>query len=169
MDGLDDLLAPNLRILFIGYNPGLRSAELGHNFAGHSNQFWSLLYRSGLIPTKLTYLNDRDLPGLYGFGFTNIVPRPTRAAAELTKEEFLTGRVRLAQLIQTWRPHIACYLGIGVYKAFSGRTKIGLGLQKEQMIPGTQDYVAPSPSGLNRMSGEQKLEAFVHLRELLET
>ncbi|MGL5514568.1 MAG: mismatch-specific DNA-glycosylase, partial [Sporomusa sp.] len=91
MDHVPDIIALNLRILFIGFNPGLRSAETGHHFAGHSNKFWKLLAAAGLTPYQFKPDEDGKLLAL-GLGITNIVARPSRAASEITREEYLAGR-----------------------------------------------------------------------------
>src|ERR1700687_6106420 len=80
---LRDVLVPRPRVLFVGINPSLRSAEVGHHFAGPGNPFWRLLAAAGLVPEGFGFAADRGLPAL-GLGLTNIVPRATRAAAELT-------------------------------------------------------------------------------------
>ena len=76
MTGLRDRIKPDVRVLFAGINPGVRSALTGHHFAGFSNRFWPLLFESGLVPERLTFEHDDRLPE-FGFGITNIVPRPT--------------------------------------------------------------------------------------------
>ena len=91
MKRLADRLGPRPRILFVGINPSLRSAEVGHHFASPGNPFWRLLYAARLIPSAFTYQDDVRLPS-YGLALTNIVPRPTRAAAELTRAEYAAGR-----------------------------------------------------------------------------
>src|SRR5882672_9717162 len=91
-------LCPRPRILFVGINPSLRSAEVGHHFAGPGNPFWRLLHAAKLIPEPYTYDDDVKLPAC-GYALTNIVPRATRAASELTRDEFEAGRKALAKLI----------------------------------------------------------------------
>src|SRR4029450_13687680 len=88
---LEDRIAPGLRVLFVGINPGGRSALTGHHFAGFSNRFWKLLFRSGLVPEALTYVDDDRLPE-WGYGITNIVARPTRGIDQLRPEEYVAGR-----------------------------------------------------------------------------
>src|SRR6185295_6204731 len=85
-------------ILFVGINPSLRSAEVGHHFAGPGNPFWRLLHAANLVDEAFTYEDDVKLPAC-GYALTNIVPRPTRAASELTPAEFEAGRKALAKLI----------------------------------------------------------------------
>src|SRR6202795_4248602 len=92
---LADRIGARPRILFVGINPSLRSAEVGHHFAGPGNPFWRLLAAAGLVPEGFGYAADRGLPAL-GLGLTNIVPRATRAAAELTPAEYAEGRRILA-------------------------------------------------------------------------
>lgn len=89
---LTDILAPDLLVLFVGLNPGLRTAALGHVYAHPSNLFWKLLYSSGITPRLCAPTEDRDLPALYGLGNTNIVARPSRNGAELSKAEDGRGR-----------------------------------------------------------------------------
>ena len=87
---IPNLLADNLKILFMGINPGLRSAAIGHHFAGHSNRFWRLLVDSGLTSERLTAEQDFRFLELH-YGITNIVPRSTATAAEITRSEFEAG------------------------------------------------------------------------------
>jgi len=119
MKRLPDRLGPRPRILFVGINPSLRSAEVGHHFASPGNPFWRLLHAARLIPTPLTYRDDARLPSL-GLALTNIVPRPTRAAAELTRGEYAAGRARLARSIARIRPRTVAFVGVTVYRAFFG-------------------------------------------------
>jgi len=167
MKALPDIIQPGLKVLFIGYNPGLRSAQLGHHYAGKNNRFWQLLNESGLLPEALSYEEDWKLLQ-YGYGSTNVVSRPTRTAAEITGEEFREGSMELARKLKLYQPRIACYCGIGVYKAFTGRTQVSTGLQKERKVPGVLDYVCSSPSGLNRISYGKQLECFQGLKALLD-
>lgn len=160
-----DIVAPELRILFVGFNPGIRSAQTGHHFAGYSNRFWRLLFESGLTPRLYSPEEDTQLLKL-GYGITNIVSRPTRSAAEIKKDEYRTGARRLKHLIADLGPRIACYQGIQVYKEFSGRTTIKCGQQPAPVVERTIDFVVPSPSGLNRTSSEDLLEWHRQLRYL---
>src|SRR5688572_21233009 len=94
MTVLRDRIRPGVRVLFVGINPGIRSALTGHHFAGFSNRFWKLLYESGLVPEPIGYQDDTRLPE-WGYGITNIVPRPTPGIDTLDKSEYAAGRVRL--------------------------------------------------------------------------
>ena len=163
MDFLPDYLQEGMKVLFIGYNPGLRSAELGHHYAGRGNSFFPLLYKSGLIAEPLTYQEDAELLPRYGFGLTNLAARPTAGIKDLNAGDYREGRQRLQAVLEEYRPLIAAYVGVGVYRHFSGRDKSGLGLQREQVVSGTADFVLPSTSGLNPLPLREKEEWFQKL------
>ena len=59
---LPDVIAPNLRVLFCGINPGLYTAAVGHHFARPGNRFWPALHGSGFTPRLLTPYEDGELP-----------------------------------------------------------------------------------------------------------
>lgn len=147
---IPDSIAHGLQILFIGYNPSLRSGELGHNYAGKNNRFWKLLHAAGLTDRLVSPQEDRDLLQI-GYGFTNIVSRPTRRADEITPEEYAAGRIELRNTIATYRPRIACFVGKGVYEQYAKRKGIAWGVQAKPIVPEVIDFVAPSSSGLVRM------------------
>jgi len=83
---ISDHLKEDLTILFVGFNPSIRSGELGHHYANPNNRFWKILFEAGLTPRKYEAAEDAKLLEI-GYGFTNIVERPTKAADEITKEE----------------------------------------------------------------------------------
>src|SRR5687768_13503191 len=114
---LADRIGARPRILFVGINPSLRSAEVGHHFAGPGNPFWRLLAAAGLVPEGSGFAADRGLPAL-GLGITNIVPRATREAAELTPAEYAEGRRLLARKIARVRPAVVAFVGVTVYRRF---------------------------------------------------
>jgi TDG/mug DNA glycosylase family protein len=158
-------LCPRPRILFVGINPSLRSAAVGHHFAGPGNPFWRLLHAAKLIDEPLTYEDDVTLPAR-GLALTNICARPTRAASELTAAEFVTGRARLARLIARVRPEIVAFVGVTVYRAFFGPgVSPGAG-PKPERIGTARVFVVPNPSGLNAAypGFEDKLVWFRRLR-----
>lgn len=164
---IPDHLREGLDILFVGYNPSLRSAETGHHYANPSNRFYKLLHLAGLTPRL--YKPDEDAALLeLGYGFTNIVSRPTKAADEITKEEYEQGRGALRRKIETYRPHTVCFVGKGVYEQYSGRRSAAWGFQPEPVVAGVRDFVAPSSSGLVRMRLEEMAAIFRRLRETSE-
>lgn len=141
-------LCPRPRILFVGINPSLRSAEVGHHFAGPGNPFWRLLHAAGLVPELLSYEDDVRLPE-WGLALTNIVARATREAAELTRGEFVEGRRKLARLIVHLKPEVVAFVGTTVYRAFFGpRVAAGPG-PKPECIGEAGVFVLPNPSGRN--------------------
>lgn len=148
MKRLVDRLGPRPRILFVGINPSLRSAEVGHHFASPGNPFWRLLFAARLIPVAFTYRDDARLPSC-GLALTNIVPRPTRAAAELTRAEYAAGRARLARLITRVRPRTVAFVGVTVYRAFFGPAASPGPGAKPERIGSARVFVLPNPSGLN--------------------
>jgi len=157
------------RILFVGINPSLRSAEVGHHFAGPGNPFWRLLHAAKLVPEPLTYEDDVRLPSC-GLALTNIVPRATRAASELMPAEFEAGRARLARLIARLRPEVVAFVGVTVYRAFFGpRVSVGAG-PKPERIGDARVFVLPNPSGLNAAypGFEDKLVWFRRLKRFAE-
>jgi TDG/mug DNA glycosylase family protein len=154
---LPDVVGRGLCILFVGFNPGIRSSQTGHHFAGYSNRFWKLLHASGL--TSRLYSSEEDATLLLeGYGITNIVPRPTRSAAEIRKEEYRAGAERLIRLIEDLRPAIVCYEGIGVYRELTGMKAVECGRQHQSVVAGVIDFVVPSPSGLNRIPWDDQLK-----------
>jgi TDG/mug DNA glycosylase family protein len=146
---LRDRIRPDVRVLFVGINPGVRSALTGHHFAGYSNRFWKLLYDARLVPEPVTYADDVRLPE-WGFGITNLVPRPTPGIDTLERHEYVAGRVRLRRKILRLRPTVVALIGVTVFRAmFPGRRDaVSLGLQRER-IGGSVVFVLPNPSGRN--------------------
>jgi TDG/mug DNA glycosylase family protein len=144
---LGPILGPSLRVLFVGINPSLRSAEVGHHFARPGNRFWPTLFAAGFTPRLLRPDEDAELPS-YGIGVTNIAARPTRAAAELSREELRTGAVELDAVVRGHAPRLVAVVGLGAYRTAFDRPKAGWGLQPEA-IGGRPVWVLPNPSGLN--------------------
>jgi TDG/mug DNA glycosylase family protein len=130
---LPDVLAPGLDVLFCGINPSLMSAERGHHFARPGNRFWPAVHLAGLTPRRFTPDEDRSLLDL-GIGITNVVDRPTRAAAELTVDELRTGAAALAGLVAEYRPRVLAVLGITAWRAAFDRPRAVLGLQPERIV-----------------------------------
>jgi TDG/mug DNA glycosylase family protein len=144
---LRDVLAPGLDVLFVGINPSLLSAARGHHFARPGNRFWPALHLAGFTPRRLAPEEDAELTR-YGLGVTNLVDRPTRAAAELTTDELRAGARALGDLVAAWRPRVVAVLGITAWRVAFDRPKAVLGRQPER-VGGAVTWVAPNPSGLN--------------------
>ena len=160
---LPDHITTELRILFVGINPGLRSATLGHHYAGATNRFWKLLYESNLVPERLSYRDDLRLPE-WGLGLTNLVSRPTAGMESLTPQDYATGRLVLMRKIRRYRPRVVALLGITIYPILfpleppqSGR-KPGL---QQVALHHSRVVLLPNPSGRNAAySYQAMLDAF---------
>jgi double-stranded uracil-DNA glycosylase len=147
MPQLGPIGGPGLRVLFVGINPSLRSAEVGHHFARPGNRFWPTLHAAGFTPRRLAPGEDGLLP-LFGIGVTNIAWRPTRAAEELTVSELREGAVGLEATVRAWAPRLAAVVGVVAYRGAFGRPQASMGLQEER-LGGRPVWVLPNPSGLN--------------------
>ncbi|KAK4543975.1 hypothetical protein LTR36_004749 [Oleoguttula mirabilis] len=166
---LTDILEPNLICIFVGTNPGIRTATAGHAYAHPSNSFWKLLHASGCTDVRLRPENDVDLPKWYAMGNTNIVERPSKDAAELSKSEMAAGTPILEEKVRRYRPEAVCIVGKGIWEAVwrwrhkrelkKHEFKWGWQDEKERMggVEGEDDgewagapvYVTSSTSGLS--------------------
>jgi TDG/mug DNA glycosylase family protein len=147
---LPDHLRPGLRVLFCGINPGLRSAEVGHHFAGPTNRFWALLHESGLVPQRLGPEQDARLLE-WGYGITNLVARATPGVSDLRPHEYRAGREVLVDKVARLRPAVLALVGVTVYRAVvpeATRRAVHLGLQ-DDVVHGARVFVLPNPSGRN--------------------
>jgi double-stranded uracil-DNA glycosylase len=142
-----DVIAPNLRVLFSGINPGLYTAAVGHHFARPGNRFWPALYAAGLTDRLLSPFDERELLKS-GYGITNVVMRATASADQLTKEEIVAGGKRLRSKVLRYRPKVLAVLGVGAYRTAFNQPKATVGPQEDR-IGETVLWVLPNPSGLN--------------------
>lgn len=163
---LPDYLAPGLWVVFIGFNPGERSAEIGHYYGHPGNRFWWLLWQAGLTDRQLHPTEDRQLLS-YGYGLTDLVARPSKSSSDLAGWERRAGREELLERLRQYRPAIACYNGKGVYAAAAGLRQPEYGRQAGELLPGTIDYVAASPSGRSREPLAEKLRLCRELERLV--
>lgn len=163
---LKDRVRLPVKVLFVGINPGVRSALTGHHFAGYSNRFWKLLHESGLTPEPVRAEDDRRLPE-WGYGITNLVARPTPGIDMLRLEEYTAGAQTLRRKIRRWKPEIVALVGVTLCRAiFGGRVPIALGLQRDR-LEGACVFVLPNPSGRNaNYSYVEMLAAFSELQKL---
>ncbi|WP_375104880.1 mismatch-specific DNA-glycosylase [Paenibacillus sp. RS8] len=169
MDEIPDHLDHGLQIVFIGFNPSIRSGELGHHYANPRNNFWRILQQSGLTPRLYDASEDGELLKL-GYGFTNIVARPTRGIDDITREEYNEGRELLRSKLELYRPQVACFVGKGVYTEFSRRKKVDWGFQGDvsPTVDGVREFVAPSSSGLVRMPMDEIIRIYSRLAEFTQ-
>lgn len=166
MDYIYDHIKKNLDILFVGFNPSIRSGETGHHYANPNNRFWTILHQSGITPRKYAPTEDFKLLDL-NFGLTNIVSRPTIGAADITREEYRAGREELKRKIEINMPRIVCFVGKGVYQEYSGHRQIDWGVQERPVVPDTIEFVAPSSSGLVRIKLEEIVAIYRELNSLI--
>ena len=166
---LRDRIPPGVRVLFVGINPGVRSALTGHHFAGFSNRFWKLLFEARLVPEPIGYADDARLME-WGYGITNIVPRPTPGIDTLRPEEYVEGRARLRRKVLRHKPAVIVTVGVTVFRALFPERKgpVILGLQAER-IGQSEVFVLPNPSGRNaNYTFAEMLDAFTALRRYLD-
>lgn len=171
---LQDILSPNLICIFVGTNPGIRTATAGHAYAHPSNLFWKLLHSSGCTDERLKPEQDVDLPRLYSMGNTNIVERPSKDAAELSKAEMAAGTPVLEAKVRKFRPEAVCIVGKGIWEAVwrwryqreikKGEFRYGWQDERERMgrgegWEGARVFVASSTSGLSASTRPHEKEA----------
>lgn len=160
MNLLPDLLAPNLAVVFCGINPGLRSAELGHHFAGRNNRFWTVLHRAGFTSTVFAPEDDARLLE-HGCGLTTTVARASASAADLDAAEFDRDAPALIAKLEKYRPRFVAFLGRDAYRPFAPR-HAAWGEQRDR-LGGAIAWLLPNPSGLNRMTLDDLVEAYAEL------
>ncbi|GAA5157506.1 MULTISPECIES: G/U mismatch-specific DNA glycosylase [Amycolatopsis] len=144
---IPDVIAPGLRVLFCGINPGLYSGATGYHFARPGNRFWPALHASGFTPRRFDPSEQAELPAL-GLGITNLVARATARADELTADELREGGEILVRKIERYRPRCLAVVGVTAYRTAFGHPKARVGLQPDS-VGETAVWVLPNPSGLN--------------------
>jgi TDG/mug DNA glycosylase family protein len=158
---------PPLRVLFSGINPGLVSAATGHHFARPGNRFWPALYGAGFTPRLLLPAEQDELRAL-GLGITNVAPRATARADELTVAEMVAGGERLRALVAERHPAWLAVVGVTAYRAAFDDRKARVGPQ-DRLIGDSRVWVLPNPSGLNaHWTAQTMAEEFARLREAAE-
>src|ERR1700687_1016978 len=156
MRTLPDFLRRGMKLIIVGCNPGEQSVRVGHYYAGRDNQFWPLLYESGVIPEPLEYRDDKRVIE-FGIGLTDLVKRPTRTIEELERQEFAEGRILLSQKLEEFTPAIVAFHGKVVFEKFAQRP-CKLGLQKDSLY-GATVFVLPAADGKGGRAEEQGREA----------
>jgi TDG/mug DNA glycosylase family protein len=142
-----DLLRPGLTVVFVGINPSLYSAAVGHHFARPGNRFWPAIHLAGYTERQLSPFEEKSLLAA-GYGITNIVDRATATADELTQDELLAGASVLEGKVRRYRPRALAFLGVGAYRTAFARPKAAPGRQPER-IGDVDAWALPNPSGLN--------------------
>jgi len=166
-DAVPDVIALDLDVLFVGINPGLYTAAVGHHFARPGNRFWPALHRAGFTARQLSPFDERELLKS-GYGITNIVRRATTAAGEVTREEYAEGARRLIAKIRRYRPRFVAIFGVEAYRRTFSRPDAVVGEQAER-IGSARVWVLPNPSGLNAhyLLGDQ-VKLLREFREVVE-
>lgn len=160
MPKLRDRIRPGVRVLFVGINPGIRTAQIGHHFAGYSNRFWKLLCESRLVPETMATEDDHRLPE-WGFGITNLVARATPGIDTLRPHEYEAGITTLRRKVRRYKPAIVAFVGVSLYRTiYRKHGPIDLGTQPDR-FEGAEVFVLPNPSGRNaNFSYAEMLAAF---------
>jgi TDG/mug DNA glycosylase family protein len=165
---LKDRIRPGVCVLFVGINPGVRSAITGHHFAGYSNRFWKLLFDSRLVPEPITHENDDRLPE-WGLGITNLIARPSPGIDDLRPEEYIQSWKVLDRKIRRYHPKVVTLVGVTLYRALLPLLDCppvanAIGPQRVK-IHAAHLFVLPNPSGRNaNFTYAEMLDAFVRLR-----
>lgn len=159
---IKDVIAPGLRVLFCGINPGLYSAATGHHFARPGNRFWPTLHAAGFTDRLLHPSEERELLPL-GYGITNVVERASAVADHLAQEEIVAGGRKLRAKVKRHRPRFLAVLGVGAYRVAFAKPKAAIGPQPD-LVGETRVWVLPNPSGLNAFYNHQFAELFTALR-----
>src|ERR1700683_5143891 len=120
MKTLPDYLRRGMKMILVGGNPGDRSARVGHYYAGRGNQFWPLLFQSGILPELLDHKDDKRVIE-FGIGMTDLVNRPTHGVEEIERQEFAEGRIVLAQKLEEFAPRVIAFNGKMTYEKFAQR------------------------------------------------
>lgn len=158
---LPDHLRPGLNVVFVGFNPGERSAQIGHYYAGRGNQFWNFLYESGLTAVRLKPEEDHRVLE-FGLGLTDLVKRWSKSSSSLTVEDYRRGIPRLKKRISRMAPRAVAFNGKTAFEKFQGcRAELGLQLRR---LETSRIFVLPSTSGRNgSLNRLQKLDHFCQL------
>lgn len=156
---VDDLIGSNMRLLFVGINPGLWTAAVNAHFARRGNRFWPALAAAGIVASTVDASSGmcaRDLAMVIdaGIGITNLVPVASARADELTAAQLRAGADRLTSMVETFRPRVVAVLGLTAYRQAFGRRDVVAGRQPERFgasgdFGGAELFVLPNPSGLN--------------------
>lgn len=158
-EGLQDILAEGLDVVFCGINPGLLAAAEGHHFAGRGNRFWRTLHLAGFTPHEVQPEDDRSILQ-FGCGLTAVVDRPTARADQLSAAEFTAAAADFERKIARHAPRVLAFLGKAAYAGLSGQKDVAWGPQA-QAFGNAAVWVLPNPSGRNRaFTLEQLVDAY---------
>ncbi|MBD0337874.1 MAG: NUDIX domain-containing protein [Thermoleophilia bacterium] len=159
-----DVLAPDLRVVFCGINPGRASAAAGAHFANPRNDFWRLLHAAGFTPRLLDPCEQLTVLE-HGIGLTNAAYRTTKGSGDLRRGDFEGAAARLEQLARELVPAWIAFVGKEANRgAFGERPQLGV---QERRLDATALFVLPSTSPANAaVPWEERLRWFGELAEL---
>ena len=148
-----DLLGVDVRLLFVGINPGLWTAAAQAHFAKRGNRFYPALYLAGLSKRQIDAsdgmaLGDASDLRERGVGITNLVNKATARADELTTAELEDGAVQLAAKVSLLRPRVVVMLGLTAFRVAFGQPRAKMGWQSDGLA-GADLLLVGNPSGLN--------------------
>ncbi|MFL6708262.1 MAG: G/U mismatch-specific DNA glycosylase [Massilia sp.] len=161
--GLPDIFAPGLQVVFCGLNPGVDAAAAGHHFLGRGNRFWPVLHLAGFTPYLVAPQDDKSVLA-WGIGLMAAVARPTRRADQVGGAEYASAAPALLAKLALHQPRYIAFLGKAAYQNIVGKREVAWGEQSD-CLAGTRVWVLPNPSGLNRgFSLAQLVHAYAELR-----
>ena len=164
MRTLPDYLRKGMKLVIVGCNPSESSVRVGHYYAGRVNQFWPVLYKGGVVPEPFDYHDDKRVIE-FGIGLTDLVKRPTKTPAELTREDFAEGRIVLSQRLGEFTPHVIAFNGKLAFEQFAQR-KCKFGLQKD-LLYGARVYVLPETNTPDPQGNSERVRHFRKLAQLV--
>lgn len=167
---LEDIVMGHLDVLFVGYNPGMKSEQTGHHFAGPGNLFWALLADAGLTGQRLTYQSDDKLL-VWRLGIVNLVDRATPGTADLEANELVHGGDRLRTRVAELQPKVVAFLGKDIFRAYRGlRPSVALswGIQRDGLVQGVWEAILPNPSRRSTMPYGERLRYFHEVKTLVD-
>jgi TDG/mug DNA glycosylase family protein len=165
MRTLPDHLRKGMKLVIVGCHPTESSVRVGHYYAGRENEFWPLLFDSGVVPEPFDYRDDKRVIE-FGIGLTDLVKRPYKTDGELTREDFAEGRIVLSQKLEEYAPRVVAFNGRLTYEQFAQR-KCKYGLQKEPLY-GARVYVLPATPSVNSTGRTEKLHHFRKLAQVVK-
>src|SRR5260370_17696885 len=122
MRTLPDHLRKGMKLVIVGCNPSESSVRVGHYYAGRGNEFWPMLYKSGVVPEPFDYHDDKRVIE-FGVGLTHLVKRPTKGVEELKREDYAEGRIVLSQKLKEFAPHAVAFNRKLTYDQFAQRNR----------------------------------------------
>lgn len=165
MKTLPDYLRKGMKLVIVSCNPTESAVRVGHYYAGRDNEFWPILFKSGVVPEPFDCHDDKRVIE-FGIGLTDLVKKPTKTQDLLTREDFAEGRIVLSQKLEEFSPRVVAFNGKLTYEQFSQR-KAKFGLQKEKLY-GARVYVLPATPSPATPGRNEKLTHFRKLAQLLK-